>query len=181
MRIFMLFRQWSNHHKLLKDVHEESLQNPRQKQLVPVQPSERVFEGVRTPRSILQINIKDVRTSEQHRPDARSINIQQGVCFQKSTLFGKSLQAVRTTWQHIRTMSGSSEYSKVPFERGRDFSGDRPDARSSRPDVNLIKIELHYFWKDIAENHPDVANFRPDARQPDSEKQQFLRSLEANK
>jgi hypothetical protein len=35
-------------HKLLKDDHEESLQNPRQKQLIPVQPSGRVFEGVRT-------------------------------------------------------------------------------------------------------------------------------------
>jgi hypothetical protein len=55
-----------------------------------VQPSERAFKGVRTPRSVLQINIEDVRTSEQHRLDARSINIQR-VVFQKSTLFGKSL------------------------------------------------------------------------------------------
>jgi hypothetical protein len=63
------------------------------------------YEGVRTPRSVLQINIEDVRTSEQHRADARSISIQQGVCFQKLTLFGKSLQSVRTTMQHVRTMS----------------------------------------------------------------------------
>jgi hypothetical protein len=95
-------------HKLLKDVHEESLQNPRQKQPVPVQLLGRTFESVRTPRTVLQINIEDVRMSEQHRPDSRSISIQQGVCFQKSTLFGKSLQAVRTTWQHVRTMSSSS-------------------------------------------------------------------------
>jgi hypothetical protein len=61
-----------------------------------VQPSRRAFESVRMPRSFLQINIEDVRTSEQHRPDASSISIQQGVCFQKSTLFGKSLQAART-------------------------------------------------------------------------------------
>jgi hypothetical protein len=66
-------------HKLLKDVHEESLQNPRQKQLIPVQTSERAFEGIRMPRSVLQINFEDVRTSEQHRPDARSIGIQQGL------------------------------------------------------------------------------------------------------
>jgi hypothetical protein len=76
--------------------------------------------------------------SEEHCPDARSISIQQRVEFQKSKLFGKSLQAVRT-------MSCISEYSKVPLERGEDFSKDRPDARSSRPDVNLIKIELHCF------------------------------------
>jgi hypothetical protein len=132
-------------HKLLEDVHEESLQNPRQKQQVPVQPSGRAFEGVRTPCSVSQINIEDVRTSEQHRPDAMSISIQQGVCFQKSTLFGKSLQAVWTTWQQVRMMSTSSEYSRVPFEREKDFSEDLPDARSSRLDMNLIKIELRYF------------------------------------
>jgi hypothetical protein len=91
-----------------------------------------------SPRSVLQINIEDFRTSEQHRPDARSISIQQGVCFQKSTLFEKSLQAVRTTWQHVRAMSSSSEYSRVPFELEKDFS-------EYRPDVNLIKIELHCF------------------------------------
>jgi hypothetical protein len=68
-------------HKLLKDVHEESLQNPRQKQPVPVQPSIRAFECFRTPRSVLQINIEDVRTSEQHRLEARSISIQQEVYF----------------------------------------------------------------------------------------------------
>jgi hypothetical protein len=102
-------------HKLLKDVHEESLQNSRQKQPVPVQPSRRAFEDVRTPRSVLQTNIEDVRTSEQHRPDDRSISIQQGVYFQKSTLFGKSLQAVRT-------ISCSLEYFRVPFERGKDLA-----------------------------------------------------------
>jgi hypothetical protein len=50
-------------HKLLKDVHEESLQNSRQKQPVPVQPSGQAFEGVWTPRSVLPINIEDVRTT----------------------------------------------------------------------------------------------------------------------
>jgi hypothetical protein len=50
-------------------------------------------------------NDKDVRTSEQHRPDARSIIVQHEVGFQKSTLIGKSLQAVRMTWQHVRTLS----------------------------------------------------------------------------
>jgi hypothetical protein len=93
----------------------------------------------------------------QHCPDTRSISIQQGVCFHKSTLFGKSLQTVQKTWQHVRMMSSSSKYSKVPFERGRDFSEDRSDARSSHPDVNQIKIKLRCFWKDTAENRLDVA------------------------
>jgi hypothetical protein len=38
-----------------------------------MQPSGRAFEGVQTPRSVLQINIEDVRTSEQHHPDVRAI------------------------------------------------------------------------------------------------------------
>jgi len=71
-------------------------------------------------------------------------------------------------------MSSILEYSRVPFERGKDFSEDHLDAWSSRPNVNPIKIELCCFWKDIAENYLDVANFRPDARQPESESQQFL-------
>jgi hypothetical protein len=95
------------------------------------------------PHSVLQINIEDVRTLEQHRPDTISISIQQEVVFQKSTLFGKSLQAVQTTRQHVRTISSNSEYSKVQFVCGKDFSEDRPD----------------------------VANFRPDARQPEFESQ----------
>jgi hypothetical protein len=112
-----------------------------------VQPSGRAFEGVWTPRSVLQINVEDVRTTEQHRLDVRSISIQQGVVFQKLTLFGKSLQSVRTTWQHIRTISSNSDNSIFLFERGNDFSEDRPDPRSSRPNANLIRIELRCFLR----------------------------------
>jgi hypothetical protein len=93
----------------------------------------------------------------------------------------QSLQSIRTTRQYVRTISCNSDNSRIPFERGKDFSEDRPDAWSSRPDVNLIKIELRGFWKDIAENRLDEANFRPDARQIEYDFQQFLRSLKAYK
>jgi hypothetical protein len=76
----------------------------------------------------------------------------------------QSLQAVRTTRQHVRTISSNSNNSRFPFERWKDFNEDRPDARSRRLGANLIKIELRGFWKDIAENRSDEANFRPDAR-----------------
>jgi len=152
--------------KAISVFKEDSLQIPTQRSRIPSNrpdvwcscpDAHQLATSIRTPCSVLQINIEDVRMLKQHRPDDRSISIQQGVWFQKSTLFGKSLQAVRT-------MSSSSEYSRVPFERGNDFSEDRPNARSSRPDVNLIKIESHCFWKDIAENRSDVANFCLDAR-----------------
>jgi hypothetical protein len=38
--------------KLLEDVHEEFFANSKPNQQVPVQPSGRSFEGVRTPRSV---------------------------------------------------------------------------------------------------------------------------------
>jgi hypothetical protein len=53
------------------------------------------------------------------------------------------------------------------------YSEDCPNTRPSRPDVDLIRIELRYFWKAIAEDRPNVAIFRPDARQPESDIQQF--------
>jgi hypothetical protein len=71
--------------------------------------------------------------------------VQHGVGFQKSTLFGKSLQAVRMMLHHVWTMSIISEYSRVLFERGKDFREDRPNALSSCSDVNLIMIELCCF------------------------------------
>jgi hypothetical protein len=69
-----------------------------------MQPSGRAFEGVRTPRSVLQINIDDIRTSETHRPDAQSISILQEVFSKKSTLFGKFQYSVWTTRHHVQTM-----------------------------------------------------------------------------
>jgi hypothetical protein len=98
-------------------------------------------------------------------PSGRSVNqYSTRSLFSKSTLFGKSLQSVWTTRQHVRTMysickpserlnNTSGRYlvvqinSRFPFERGNDFSKDRPDARSSRPDANLIRIELRCFWR----------------------------------
>jgi hypothetical protein len=96
--------QTSTVHKLLEVIHEKSFAKTKTNQPVPVQPSGRDFEGVRTPRSVLQINIEDLRTLEQHRPDARSINILQGVCSQKLTLFIKFQYSVWTTQHHIWTM-----------------------------------------------------------------------------
>jgi hypothetical protein len=100
-----------SNHKLLEDVHEESLKNPRQN-------SRFLCNRPDAPQCPVD-NDEDVRTLEQHRPDARSISIQQVVGFQKSTLFGKFLQAVRTTWQHVQTMSNFSEYARVPSNEER--------------------------------------------------------------
>jgi hypothetical protein len=102
--------------KLLEDVHEESLQIPKPNQPVPVQPSGRAFEGIQTPRSVLQITMK---TSEHQSNTFQTLGqslFKHEDRFQKSKLIGKFLQAIRMTWQHVRTLSSILEYSSVPFE-----------------------------------------------------------------
>jgi hypothetical protein len=142
-------------------------------QLVPVQLSGRAFEGVWTPLSVQQLYIEDVRTTEQHRPDATSISIQQGVGFQKSTLLGS---LYKPFGRRGNTSERCSAFQNIPVfssNSTRSYSEDHLDAQSSHLDVDLIKIELHCFWKDIEENRPDVANLCSDARQQEPESQQF--------
>jgi len=98
-------------HKLLEDLHEEYLQ-------IPSQINRFLCNRPDTPQCLPDY-VEDVRTSEQHRPDAWSIIIQHRVGFQKLTLLGKSLQASRTTWQHVRTLCSISKYSSVLFEQER--------------------------------------------------------------
>jgi hypothetical protein len=61
----MVFKSESSYiqnlHKLLEDIREESITKTQTNQPVPVQPSGRAFEGIRTLRSVLQINIEEVQ------------------------------------------------------------------------------------------------------------------------
>jgi hypothetical protein len=149
------------------------LANSKANQLVPVQPSGRAFEGVRTPLSVQQFYIEDVRTTEQHRRDARSISIQQWVGFQKSTLLGS---LYKPSGRRGNTSRRYPAFQNIPVFRSnaeRSCSEDHLDTRPSLPDLDLIRIELRCFWKAITEDRPDVANFRPEARQPESESHQI--------
>jgi hypothetical protein len=51
----------STAHKLLEDTHEVSIAKTKTNRPVPVQPSGRAFESVRTPHSVLQITLKTSR------------------------------------------------------------------------------------------------------------------------
>jgi hypothetical protein len=84
-------------HKLLEDVHEESLHIPSQINRFLCNCLDEPLKASRRP-AVSSRFVEDVRKTEQHRLDARSIIFQHGVGFQKSTLLRKSLQAVRTTW-----------------------------------------------------------------------------------
>jgi len=91
-----------------------------------VQPSGRAFEGVRTPRSVLQINIEDVRTSDQHRLDAflevdtvwevSAIRPDDSASRPDNVLY---LQTVQTTQQYVRTISSSSDTSRIMSVHGK--------------------------------------------------------------
>jgi hypothetical protein len=150
--------------KLLEDVHEESLQIPKPNQPVPVQLSRRAFEGVQTPSSVLQITMKTsghqnntFRTQGQSlfntKLDFRSRHWLGSLC--KPSRWRGNTSGSCPVFQNILVFHSNAE---------RSYSEDHPKARSSCPNVDLIKIELCYFWMDIVENHPDVANFRPEAR-----------------
>jgi hypothetical protein len=114
---------------------------------------------------------EDVQTTEQHRSDARSISIQHGVGFQKSTLL-RSL--CKPSERRGNTSRLCLAFQNIPVFRSnaeRSYSEDRPDTRPSRLDVDLIRIELRYFLKNIVEDRPDMANFHPDSWQPEPESQ----------
>jgi hypothetical protein len=107
-------------HKLVEDVHEDSLQIPSQINRFLCNRPDEPLKASGCP-AVSRSYIDIVRTTEQHCSDVRSIIILYWVGFQKSTLLGKSLQVVRTTWQHVRTLSSISEYSSVPFEHRKEL------------------------------------------------------------
>jgi hypothetical protein len=149
------------------------LANSKPNQSVPVQPSGRAFEGVLMPCSVQQIMLKTSERQSNTFRTARSINIQHGVGFQKSTLLGSLCKP--SGWRG-NTSRCYPTFQNIPVFHSNQkgvIAKDCSNALPSRPDVDLIRIKLRYFWKDIAEVHPDVANFHPNARQPETESQQF--------
>jgi hypothetical protein len=149
----------------------------KSEQPILMQPLGRAFEGVWTLRSVLQITMK---TSRRQSNTVRTLG---------QSLFNTKLDFRIWHWlgclckpsgRHGNMSGRCPAFQNILVFRSnatRSYSEDCPDPQSSHPDVDLIKIELHCFWKDIAENRLDVANFRPDARQTESFFSRFRVSL----
>jgi len=77
---------------------------------------DRPLKASRCPIVFRSLSVEDVQTIGQHRPDARSSfsNFYMELDFSWH-LFGKFLQDVRTTWQHVRTLPSVPEYSGFPL------------------------------------------------------------------
>jgi hypothetical protein len=131
-------------HKLLEDVHEESLQIPSQINRFLCNRPDEPLKGPEAPQCPADY-VEDVRTTEQHRPEARSINIQHEVGFKKSTLLGSFY---KPSGRRGNTSGRYPAFQNIPVFHSnaeRSYSEGGPDTRPSRLDVDLIRIELRCF------------------------------------
>jgi hypothetical protein len=65
--------------------------------------------------------------------------------------------------EDVSTCLDAIQHSSSFTSAERRYSEAGPDARPSRPDVDLLWEELCYSRKAVAEDRPDKANFRPDS------------------
>jgi hypothetical protein len=115
--------------------------------------------------------VEDVRTSDQHRQGARSrfsnfyteLDLRSRHClerFCKTSGRRGNMSERCPAFQNISVFCSNAEKS---------YSEDLPDAQPSRFRRIPVKERFTLFWKAVAEDRPDEANFRPDARQPESQ------------
>jgi hypothetical protein len=143
-------------HKFLENVHEDSLQIPRQKKPFLCNCLDEPLKASGRPTVSISFSVEDVQMSEQHRPDARSnfSNFYTGLDFSNRHYLGSFC---KTSEQCGNTSGRSPAIQNIPYFRSnveRRYSEEHPDARPSRLDVYLL-------WKAVAKDCPNEANFCP--------------------
>jgi len=143
-------------HKFLEDVHEDSMQFPSQINRFLCNHPDGPLKASGHPSVSRSFSIEDVRTSEQHRSDARSTYSK----FYAELDFSRHcLESFCKTFglrDNTPDATQSSRIILVSFTDAKSSdSEDRSDAQPSHSDVVLLWEELHYCGKMVTEDRPD--------------------------
>lgn len=133
-------------HKFLEDVHEDSLQIPRQKNRFLCNHSDESLKASGCPAVSRSFKGEDVRTSEQHCSDARSSfsNFYMELDFSSRHCLWSSC---KTSGLRGNTSRRCPAFQNIPdfcSNTERSYSEDDPDAPPSRPIVYLLLKDLYY-------------------------------------
>jgi hypothetical protein len=145
-------------HKFLEDVHEDSLRIPRQKSHFLCNRSNEPLKASGYPTVPRSFSIEDVRTSGKHHPNARSSfsNFYTKLNFNQHYL--GSFCKMSGRYPAFQNISGFFFKNEKELHR-------RPSGRSAKPSERVpVMRRITLFWKAIAEDRSDEANFHLDAR-----------------
>jgi hypothetical protein len=152
-------------HKFLEDVHEDFVQFPSQNSWFLYNRLDGPLKASGSPAVSRNFSVEDVRTSEQHLPDARSSfsNFYTELDFNRHYL-GSLCKTSRRRSNTSRRCPTFQNILDFLFERGKELQR-RLSGCSAKPSRRgLVMERIALFWKAIVEDRSGEANFRPDAR-----------------
>jgi hypothetical protein len=157
-------------HKFLEDVHEDSMQFSSQNSRFLCNHSDWFLKASGRPSVSRSFSVEDVRTSEQHHPDARSSfsNSYTELDFSRHCL-GSLCKMSGWRGNTSGRCPAFQNISDFLFERGKELQQrlSRCSAKPSGRGPIMERIAL--FWKAVTENRPDEANFHLKVRARDFE------------
>lgn len=127
----------------------------------------------RRPAVSRSFSIKDIRTSEQHRPNARS---SYSKFYTELDFSRHSLRSFCKTFKRRGNTSGRYPVFQnilgFLYGRGKEWQLKPSECSPSCSDVVLLWEESRYSRKAVAEDRPNEAYFRLDANLPESDFEQ---------